>query len=439
MDKVLYLFPDTNLFIQCRSLDDLDWSAWSEFAEVHLIVSRLVQREIDNQKYRGNDRVGRRARKANQLFRRIIDSEQNHVSVREADPQVKLLLGGPGRPAPELTGNLDYTQADDAIVGHLYEYRKQNRGHDARLLTDDSGTLMTARALGLPFIAIPGTWLRDPEPSQAEKENRELRKQIARLRAGPDFDVAFVDEEGREIRELRAVQHVPVPLPDDELTDLMRELKRRAPPVGWLMRPDAYQNWLTECEQILRSVHDEMQVESEGVAFEIVATNTGTRPGKDVLVAISAMGDFRIRPHRAEWSFYADSNLERTYLPSPPSLLDVPSLYAGGLLGSQQSGGERRDPNGFYCKGGLRHDPVDSYALECAQWRHGPSEEYFRSEIFVSYTDAKIEGALKCVIHAENLPDPITTVLPVRIEVRNASVSVADRAWDLVKSVNSGS
>ncbi len=430
MKQIVHLFPDTNLFIQCRALDELDWSSWAEFQEVHLIVSRPVQREIDQQKNRGNDRVGRRARKANQLFRSIIDSGQNHVLVREANPQVKLLLGGPGKPAPELEGNLDYTQADDAIVGHLYEYLKQNPRHDARLLTDDSGALMTAQALSLPFISIPETWLRDPEPSQAERENAKLRTQIARLQAGPDFDVAFVDQEGQKIRELRAVHHVPVPLPDDELTGLMRELRRRAPPVGWLMRPDAYQSWLAECEQILRSIHDEMQVESEGVAFEIVATNTGTRPGKDVLVAISAMGDFRIRPHRSEWSFYADSR-ERTYLPSPPSLLDMPSLYAGGLLGSQQIGGERRDPNGFYCKGGLPHDPVDSYALECTQWRHGADEEYFRSEIFVSYTDAEIEGALECVIHAENLSEPISAVLPVRIEVRNASVSVADRAWDL--------
>ena len=58
----LYLFPDTNLFIQCRLLEQLDWSEWADFEEVRLIVCRPVQREIDNQQNRGNNRVAQRAR-----------------------------------------------------------------------------------------------------------------------------------------------------------------------------------------------------------------------------------------------------------------------------------------------------------------------------------------------------------------------------------------
>ena len=47
--RILSFFPDTNLFIQCRSLEELDWSEWADFEEVHLIVCRTVQREIDQQ------------------------------------------------------------------------------------------------------------------------------------------------------------------------------------------------------------------------------------------------------------------------------------------------------------------------------------------------------------------------------------------------------
>lgn len=116
MDRVLYLFPDTNLFIQCHALKSVDWSFWSEYSEVRLIVSRPVQREIDSQKSRGNDRVGRRARKAYQLFRRILESDQNYIQVREADPQVKLILAEPGKPASELKDVLDYTNADLSLI-----------------------------------------------------------------------------------------------------------------------------------------------------------------------------------------------------------------------------------------------------------------------------------------------------------------------------------
>ena len=46
----LYVFPDTNLFIQCRPLNELDWSLWPDSSEIHLVVTRPVQREIDGQK-----------------------------------------------------------------------------------------------------------------------------------------------------------------------------------------------------------------------------------------------------------------------------------------------------------------------------------------------------------------------------------------------------
>ncbi len=185
-----------------------------------------------------------------------------------------------------------------------------------------------------------------------------------------------------------------------------------------------------------------MQVESQGVVFQVMATNTGTRPGKDVLIAISATGDLRVRPHRGDYEYYATVEVRRTYLPSPPHpLADMPHITAGALLGSGQGGGHKRDPNGFYCKDGLPADPVNSFSLECAQWRHGAGDKYFTGEIFVNYGDDEVCGALECVIHADNLPDPIRTVLPVRIEVHSASVSVADRARtvDLVNSVGKGS
>jgi len=42
MTKILYLFPDTNLLIQCLPLEQLDWERWKEFDEIDLIVSRPV-------------------------------------------------------------------------------------------------------------------------------------------------------------------------------------------------------------------------------------------------------------------------------------------------------------------------------------------------------------------------------------------------------------
>ncbi len=79
-ENILYLFPDTNLFIQCKPLAELDWSVWSEFEEVHLIVCRPVTREIDNQKTRGNSRVAQRARSTYQLCAPLAEEEQDFLN-----------------------------------------------------------------------------------------------------------------------------------------------------------------------------------------------------------------------------------------------------------------------------------------------------------------------------------------------------------------------
>ena len=103
-EQTLFLFPDTNFFIQCYPPSQLDWSDWKEFTEVNLIVCRTVQREIDNQKNLRNDRVGRKARATSSIFGTIIDGVEEYMLVRESTPVVKLFLEGPGLPSPEPQG-----------------------------------------------------------------------------------------------------------------------------------------------------------------------------------------------------------------------------------------------------------------------------------------------------------------------------------------------
>jgi predicted ribonuclease YlaK len=88
VSSILYLFADTDLFIQCRALGELDWSAWNSFDEVHVIVSRPVQREIDYRKNKGSDRVGDRARSTNKLFKELVQGDKDHMLLRETGPSL---------------------------------------------------------------------------------------------------------------------------------------------------------------------------------------------------------------------------------------------------------------------------------------------------------------------------------------------------------------
>ena len=93
----------------------------------------------------------------------------------------------------------------------------------------------------------------------------------------------------------------------------------------------------------------------------------------------------------------------------------------------------RRDPNGFYYKPERSETPVESFCLECEQWRHGTDAEYFVGDIFVDPNLNKISGALECVIHAENLSNPVKKVVPVKITVEK--VNTKDCAGALVNDL----
>jgi hypothetical protein len=47
---VLYLFPDTNFFMQCQPPEQLDWSNYAAYQEVQVLVSRPVQKDVDRLK-----------------------------------------------------------------------------------------------------------------------------------------------------------------------------------------------------------------------------------------------------------------------------------------------------------------------------------------------------------------------------------------------------
>ncbi len=442
MTRRLYLFADTNLFIQCRPLEELDWSPWPEFSEVHLIVSRPVQREIDNQKNRGKDRVGKRSRKAYGLFRKMILSKQDHQLIRQAGPEVKLFLAEAGVPSAAWADRLDYSKPDDEIIGHMCAFMERHPGVDVRLLTHDSGPMMTARSLKLPFVAIPGSWLLEPAASEAEKENRRLREELKQLQnLGPKFRIAFFDDTGEKVERIEGVYRAPTPLSRAEVQELMRSLNEGIPEGnyhGQSSRQEYYQ-WLAECVDFLEGLHEAMRREAPGVPFRIAAANTGTTPGKDVLIRVAAKGEFRIRPPREESEDDDAEEQPAIALPPPPRSAPpgIGTVFANlgmpGYVPEIDFEAARRDPNGFYYKPDRPDQAVVSYSLECEQWRHGADNEDFHGEILADHAKGEVRGELECTIQAENLPDPARQ--PVSVHIAVESVSVLELGRALVKHV----
>ena len=485
--SVLRYFVDTNLFFQCRPLDQLDWSPWHGFDEVHLIVSRPVLREVDHRKNRGNDRVGRRARATSAMFRKIRSTGKKLVHA--AHPKVVLSIELHHNYSDRLADRLDYAERDDQLVGIIYDFAEHNQTSNVRLLTHDTTPLLVAQGLNLTADLIPDDWLLPPENTKAEKKLQFLEKEIARLKkTEPSFSIRFLDHADEDTDRYQASHTWFDPLTDKEIDELMKRLKesfpletdfgstepaeRAAPatianiilgakqtfvPASDEMivkyRDRSYPQWLASCEEILRGHHRFLQRKSPALEFSFLVTNRGTRPARDALITITAKGDFQIKPPPAEDGDEGheiedneSSNRRSETLPEPPvaphgywqntSGIDevARSLSAFSDLRHNLSDIDRyrsvstlmpdaftRDANAFYYKPHRPSTPIDTFSLECAQWRHDDGEEDFVGEIHVRERNDYASGVLRCRIQASNLATSESKTIPVRIKVTHVS------------------
>ena len=344
----LYLSPDTNLFIQCLPLDELDWSELGDFEEIHLIVSRPVQREIDNQKNRGNSRVAQRARKTYPLFRRAITNREGYELVNN-DPPVKIFIQPSSLPNEELSNVLDYTVSDDQIVGCCHQFKSENPSLDVRLLTHDTGPMMSAKSVDLAYVAISDNWLIAPEHDESEKETFRLKSELSRLKkTEPEFEVSCINERNEEVSSLEFTCKVYEPLSEDEVLGFLETLKNRFPlDDGFRPRPrtygeifgelnyvppssaavskyknQEYPDWLKSCESLLQNLHDKLQGR-ELPYFSFIAENSGIQPAQDVLVVVAAKGNFKVRPPKFVSEDKQEDDELALHLPLPPNHLKV--------------------------------------------------------------------------------------------------------------------
>jgi hypothetical protein len=471
---ILYLFPDTNLFVQCRPLHELGWMAWKEFDEVHLMVSRRVQSEIDHQKNSGSDRLGRRARAASAFLRDIILNGGGHKVVRNAGPLVRLFIVPELQPNPELSDRLDYQEPDDRLVGTAHAFRQNNPGTDVRILTHDTGPMASARMIDLAVAPIPDDWLLTPESTDAEKKIKDLENELARLRrTEPDFRIRCLDRDHRETEKIEIEVPRYLPLTEEEVAGFMTRISSRFPlatesgprdpderdqenpttVIGYMKeifvpatdeeissyKNERYPEWLRGCEGILRDFHNLLERRVHRPAFFFSVTNHGIRPAKDALITIEAKGRFEIMPPERSEKDDDDDN-QPLALARPPrapgskrkvvndpfgSFEGIRSLAMFGSLGIPPLSAmpmrpflaAERDPNGFYWKPSLPEIPASRFSLECEQWRHGIEAELFEVEFYFDKSGESISGLLECRIHAENLSRTAVARVPVRIKI----------------------
>jgi predicted ribonuclease YlaK len=175
----VHLIADTNLFFECKALEELPWSELG-YDPVVILLTKPVLDEIDKHK-RGSGRTRKRALEIFQRVRSMLESSAQEVEIQASSPRVVLRRTSPSvAPDPTHKDHLDYAKTDDRLIGIASTLSAQASGLDVKLFTDDTGPASTADGLGVPYLMISENWRR-PASETTEERRSKILKRILRL------------------------------------------------------------------------------------------------------------------------------------------------------------------------------------------------------------------------------------------------------------------
>lgn len=319
-----HLVADTNLFFECKALEELQWGELG-YDPVVILLTKPVLDEIDKHK-KANGRTRKRALEIFKRVRGMLTTSTTELVIREASPRVVLRRMANVVPDETLSGALDYGKNDDRLIGILAALSQKASGHKVMLFTDDTGPAATADGLGLPFAMINVEWRRPAEESTEDKKIRELEKNLATYRSQEpkiSIDRCIPADDAGVVTVTRRIAQ---PLTESEIEEMLDALRLKHPmktdfsPPADTSSGEAegkfvaivrfeppstkaiqnyqevlYPQWLNNCRTVLSKLHIGRDEIEKPVILQWAMTNDGTRPASQVRVQFEAQGPLAIR------------------------------------------------------------------------------------------------------------------------------------------------
>lgn len=307
---------DTNLFFECKRLEDIPWLDLG-VDPVVIALTKPVLTEIDKHK-NGGGRTRRRAIEISGRVREMLTACQQEVIIQEAGPRVALRLMPIVPPDPEFATLLDYSINDDRIVGTVASLLKDKTFASVSMLTDDSVAASTAQGLGVPFFLIPESWKRPPGQTSEAKRIKELEKDLATYRS--QEPVINIVSASNAAMATNVVRRVAMALRPPEIDQLIDNLKARHPLKVDFSAPEAviqadgteisykvpdeeeigkysaetYPKWINACRSILETLHEGRVEPEPEIVLTFGISNDGTRPASKMRISFEAVGNINL-------------------------------------------------------------------------------------------------------------------------------------------------
>lgn len=207
-------FIDTNVLLHFSRLDEIDWLKLTGSDDVTITVCAVVIAELDDKKRYGHTlRLKKRAAEC----LRWLDEWHQKGDVVRAGVHLRLVAGEPQVDWRAL--GLDPEVNDDRLIAAALTEGLQHAS--VHLVSSDFGVKLKAEAAGLPLLILPDEYALQNDPTEEEKEIRELRKKVREMELrAPKPELYLRGDEGPS-RHLKLLLPMPEIRSDAEIADLL--------------------------------------------------------------------------------------------------------------------------------------------------------------------------------------------------------------------------
>lgn len=208
-DYKVKAFLDANIILECRPISELPWHEIDANGPIIALMTPTAIKEVDSKKQDG--RIGKRAREFNRLISSVAAGGPP-IIIRESGPHVELALAHAVRIPWDQHDDLDPDDGDACIVAEMLHAKDMDNAGKL-LVSHDIKPISYAANYDLETFHISDEWLRQAEPSPADKEVQKLKIKLAEYMATePEFKIKIEMPDG----ELVSVTSI------EDLTDVER-------------------------------------------------------------------------------------------------------------------------------------------------------------------------------------------------------------------------
>lgn len=474
-------FSDSNLFLQCKPIAQLSWRDITQADLVNIVIAGAIQREIDRLKGDQGKRRAKRARAAATMLRSIVTSPDLQIELRASDPRIVVTLADPTF-ANSMTG----ASSDDQLVHEALAHQRSHPDEDVRLLTHDTGPMLSARLQALRFDEVPDAWLMEPEGDDRDRRITQLEADVRRLTSHrPEIAISVLDVAGNPATQMKLTLPQYSEMDSRDIDDLLTSVTQRFPmqvdfgppakeradsqidlgsieslfstkweappaPVIAEYRDKLYPEWLKSVRHDFESLNARLNLRDRAIELSIRLANSGEEPAENLVLEVDASGLLTLCPPKV-WTKFGLG--DRIFLIERPPIapagryvnaaFDIPAIgqlartrpsFLQRAMNSLPSPGDYRaehsDPHKLYWKAEEPKELSARWVLEQEEFRPNldPIDFGFRVVALPS-NDQLDTGHLRVRVSASNLPRPVEMHLQFEILGEEKQTVDVARAW----------